>query len=716
MTDKKLIPIIGVDQVGIIRDTPAHALPPNAWSDGRNIFFKDGTVHKRPGTVRAFPDIDANVDLRIAHLAYWPNPDQRVYVEVVRDTRDGSATDDQFIFRILTAEGNRIDVNIPAGATIPIGNIADRDWQTSLFAGGHDLIINNNRFAPGYIDRTDNGTTVSFDLRQLLNWDYNPPATPADTALAARVIRGVGNRMLAGNLTRYDNSDDSIVTNFPGTLRVSSFPADLGLVPATWNPADTANPGADEFEISNSSPIVDIVPLQGQALVYTTDSIHSVTFQGLDAVARTVAEGYGALVTGAVLEFDGRHFVVGSNDIYIFGGHPGSIQSVADAKVRNFFFNDINPLQEVQERMFILRDSERDEIQIYYPSILSTAEADRYLAWNYRNNTWTINDTAGAVTGTVGPIRGGGIANTQFSVDGRDVGTPIPAPVANTVEAATQERQTITIAPTTLDAPRPEIQSFTFEGTDAATFDEEEFTIAVENNIFPGNPEMLTFTFPVDFNSGAALQTLDQDSMGEDANVAGVGIDLDIVDNFVPAVTGTQTGNAVTAMAGEALLTGSTPAIAGTIVVTSDFVAEIAATASGSGALSPMGGFQLASGGVDQGGNVEITRVNRQGLGGNTGGIFTGGTTADATQDITDTDTGSGLTIGTARRVQDDQRSPQIDRNLSRAPAGDFPLTVSQTGRDDTVITRTARAQATGTNTFTFGAEGTNVQCCCYEP
>ena len=80
MTDKKVIPVTGVDQAGIIRDVPAHALPPQAWSDGRNIRFKDGTVRKREGTVRAFNDLPAGDSY--VHLAYWPEPLAPRYMEV----------------------------------------------------------------------------------------------------------------------------------------------------------------------------------------------------------------------------------------------------------------------------------------------------------------------------------------------------------------------------------------------------------------------------------------------------------------------------------------------------------------------------------------------------------------------------------------------------------------------------------------------------------
>ena len=506
MAEKQLIPVQGVDEVGIIRDVPAHALPPNAWSDGRNIYFKNSTVYKRQGTVRAFDEITDD-DVEIAHLAYWPNPDQRVFIEVIRDLR--TAGSPQYNLRALDQDGARHNVTLGTGAEIPItglNSINDRDWNHTLFTGGHNIIFNTNRYPPAFVARTAADT---FSAAPLPGWETTVPAVAGDPAqfTTARVVRGVGNRMFAGNFTfRLQNTDTTMQTttgSYPGTLRISAL-APAGAVPSTWDPNDLDNPGADEFELSNTSPIVEIVPLQGQAIVYTTTSIHSVSFQGLDAVVRNVADGYGALTTGAVLEFDGRHFVVGSNDLYVFGGHPGSIQSVSDHKVRDFFFSNINPLATVQENMFLVRDSERDEIQIYYPSVLSTNECDRYLAWNYRNNTWSINDTDDVITGVVGPIRGGGIANTDIRVDGNN---RVTDPAANTVEPATAERQTVTIDSTlALDPITPEVQTLVASGTQAATFETEEFPIGIDDDIIPTNRAQSTHTFSG--NSGTNSRNL----------------------------------------------------------------------------------------------------------------------------------------------------------------------------------------------------------------
>ena len=51
---------------------------------------------------------------------------------------------------------------------------------------------------------------------------------------------------------------------------------------------------------------------------------------------------YGAQTTDGVVEFNGKHLIVGSNDIYIFSGNPGNITSIADAKVRDYFYKHLN--------------------------------------------------------------------------------------------------------------------------------------------------------------------------------------------------------------------------------------------------------------------------------------------------------------------------------------------------------------------------------------
>ena len=119
--------------------------------------------------------------------------------------------------------------------------------------------------------------------------------------------------------------------------------------------------------------------LQGVLYVYTDSSIHAIQQTGspvLPFQITPVTDSYGADNTGSVLEVDGKHIVVGSNDVYVFSGHPGSIQSIADQRVRhrNFFMNN-----DVQ----IIRFNRYDELWFWRPR-----EPEMYI-WNYRDDTWT---------------------------------------------------------------------------------------------------------------------------------------------------------------------------------------------------------------------------------------------------------------------------------------------------------------------------------------
>ena len=233
--------------------------------------------------------------------------------------------------------------------------------------------------------------------------------TIPDIQVRAGVIRTYGDLLVAGNLTEFMRSDPTrTVRNMPGVIRTSDVAAP-GSVPANWNPFKTGVNTADEFTLSSTGIIQDMVELQGILYVYTNESIHSVQNTGNPTVPfniRPVARGWGAQTIEAVQEFDGRHIVVGSNDIYVFQGHPGSIQSIADMRVRREFFDTFTTDPMHQRNLFTMLYRRRDEIWISYPSTASTdGQCDRTLIWNYRNNTWTIREQSSFWNGVMSPIQ-----------------------------------------------------------------------------------------------------------------------------------------------------------------------------------------------------------------------------------------------------------------------------------------------------------------------
>ena len=578
----QILPLSGLDQTGVILDTPAVALPPTAFSDVLNVRFKDGAVRKMEGEINIFPEIDVaphDPNTTIKYVAWWANPNLSIfnrgyylaiYQHAVSDT-DDTQMDHAYLV-------------LPDGTFSLKGRFmvdTEAAWQHTFFQGGFTLIVNNGLETPRFITDLDGNNTTNADgmtaiemvpdFMELPGWDsylvdntlisdtYNAatnvpvfdltqalapdrtivvtvngvsqevtadgsfttpvvftvatttgdnpvttitfrdttdPANPVDTLndgdvvriqnnyntpnITTGVIRSFGDFLVAGNLVERNGTE--VVRSLTGVVR-SSDVARPGAIPNNWNPFAAGVSTADEFVLADTGIVQDMAELQGNLVIYSNNSISVMRRTGNAAVPLSVApltDSYGAQTTGAVLEFDGQHVVVGSQDIYVFGGHPGSIQSISDGRVRRRFFDELNPLEE--QRMFMVRYQQRDEIWVCYPTTESvTGECNRALIWNYRLNNWTIRQLDSVVSGNIGPVPGGGVPNSTISFEGTTGDN------AN-VDPGTVEIQTLTSTTTILPpVARPTI-----------------FTIEVAN--FPetvsNGPEIFLLSIPTDFNSG----------------------------------------------------------------------------------------------------------------------------------------------------------------------------------------------------------------------
>ena len=185
------------------------------------------------------------------------------------------------------------------------------------------------------------------------------------------VIRAYGNLLVAGNLV--ENGRRTMV----GTVRTSNVAAP-GQIPKDWNPFYLGANTADEFLLSSTGTIKDMAELQGILYVYTDSSIHAIQQTGNGQIpfqVSTVTTHYGAASVDSVSEIDGKHVVVSDDDVYMFSGHPGSINSIAAGRVRNNFRNTTG--YKVQ------RFNKYDELWFYKPGT-----ALMYV-YNYRSDLWT---------------------------------------------------------------------------------------------------------------------------------------------------------------------------------------------------------------------------------------------------------------------------------------------------------------------------------------
>jgi hypothetical protein len=291
--------------------------------------------------------------------------------------------------------GQLVDFNIKE-ATITIINSATntiRNYAKFSALGSNSVDgTGNNQTTFTCANQTSTNTTIiTPSVTMIQNGDTVVCKVKSTNVVRVRcgVIRAYKNLLVAGNLTEYDNTNTIIVRRLAGVVRTSDVAAP-GAVPANWNPFAAGTNTADEFTLSSTGTVQDMAELQGRMYIYTNSSIHSLEQTGSSTIPfsfSTVTDSYGAQTMEAIQEYDGQHFVVGSNDVYIFGGHPGSIKSVADGRVRRYLIDNLNKAQE--QKLFILRYQSKDELWICYPKGSSTT-VNECLIWNYRLNNWTI--------------------------------------------------------------------------------------------------------------------------------------------------------------------------------------------------------------------------------------------------------------------------------------------------------------------------------------
>ena len=600
----QVVPITQLDQVGVILDTPPVALPPNAFTNARNVRFKDGAVRKMEGEVDIFGGMrlffeEDNIG-QLEYIAWWPSPNQTIrdagyYVFVVENTSDINNTTHDIYAMLpgatfdegdnpLTKPNHYHRLNDDTGYT------RTGKWQHTLFNGGFTFIINNGFERPQYITDAEGNTDITqLALADLPGWDsyqvneillrdtfdssldsdifdtgqtrvagvtqyvvtrirqgseviltetadtsvegysISQSATNAQdvitfhsntlsnndelqinfqsvnpVAVRAAIVRSFGDFLVAGNLVERDSMSpgDPIVRRLTGVVR-SSDVAQPGAIPNNWNPFAAGASTADEFVIADTGTVQDMVPLQGNMYLYTNSSISVMRLTGnanVPLAVQPVTDQYGALTTDAVLEYDGKHFVIGSDDIYLFGGHPGSIQSVSDQKVRRTFFERVNPINQNLINLFTLRYAARDEIWVCFPTVDSVrGEADEAYIWNYRNGTWSIRTLNSVIRGDIAPVPGGGVPSAVISLSGQS-GTD------DVIRAGSHEVQTLQVGSTASVGPardpQPELQTFSAlaalpDGTarpDITADAAELIQVQIGSDFYSGpNPAMHTY-------------------------------------------------------------------------------------------------------------------------------------------------------------------------------------------------------------------------------
>ncbi|MFK3738951.1 hypothetical protein [Massilia sp. TN1-12] len=360
---KVTIPNCG--SVGVVMDLSAHELPPNAWTDARNMRFLDGSA--RPffghGPVYGSPAVIPLhvLPLRIGQALYWLYAgDKKIYATTVTN---GTA-----VHTNLTRQSAGADVDYSG---------APNTWTSATLSG---IPILNNGIDPP--QRWDLSTATRFQT--LDNW-------PANTTCKA--MRAYRNFLIALDVTKAG-------TRYPFMVKWSS-PADPGGVPITWDPND-ATQDAGEFDLAEGGDyVIDGLQLRDSFMIYKQQSVWRMDFTGGAYVFsfRKVLGVSGAMNRNCIVELDGWHFVLTGSDVVIHDGQ--SSQSVLDKVARRALFQDMDVAY--NDRSFVFKNPFLNEVYVCYVPIGSTMPT-KALVWNYVDKTVSYRDMPSVHHANYGPV------------------------------------------------------------------------------------------------------------------------------------------------------------------------------------------------------------------------------------------------------------------------------------------------------------------------
>ena len=303
--------------------------------------------------------------------------------------------------------GDIVYVTVRSIATVQVRAGVIRSWGDTLVAGN---LVELNSPPVASVNHVNN--TIAFTSRHGLSVGDVLNISSPTFAKGKYTVSVVNNntQVTVNDLpsgtytsTRYTIlTSGTAVRNQPGVVRISDVAA-AGAIPHNWNPYSAGVSTAEEFTLSTTGIVQELAAMQGNLYVYTNNSIHALSKTSNPAipyVASIVSSTHGASGLDLVHEHRGTHVVVGSDDIYQFSGHPASIKSLSNNRVRDYYFKSVNPTYSTNA--FILNNTADDELWICFPNLTSTGNTNEILIFNYEDNVWSRRVISQATHGISG--------------------------------------------------------------------------------------------------------------------------------------------------------------------------------------------------------------------------------------------------------------------------------------------------------------------------
>ena len=303
----------------------------------------------------------------------------------------------------VTASGiSNITPGVGANPNVALSGYSDDVNITTSWVGSV-FFINDALRPPMYFLPTATEIYLYGSAPDNYVWNYESNVS----AVRAEFVRNfcspnVGNILIAGNLTK-DFISSGTTVNYPTTVRWSQSFANTG-VPATWTP--TLTNIANEQEIPLRGPIVDGFFLGANFYVcsyWDTVIFAPLSYQNSTAPifgVRLFNQGRGLINNNCWSNTDANVYGVDSRDIWIFDG--SNFNPLGNQKVRDYFFRNLNTTY--SDRLFMVNNTQKNQIEIYYPDLTSSGWCNKMLSWRYDLQVWNApKDVANACNACEAP-------------------------------------------------------------------------------------------------------------------------------------------------------------------------------------------------------------------------------------------------------------------------------------------------------------------------
>lgn len=400
------LPIRSLGGVGIVTDTNPYDLPINAFSDGNNVIFDEGRISRAPVFKQLYPAIKSSKTWADFGSDAWDSGGSLTYETATGGATNtsrfvGSYADPSYGETVIIAdkdgtvraypEGNLADLTPPV--TNPVDN--EETWSSCQVSG---LAAMARKDMVPYVRNIKADAT--YKEMSVSNW-------PSNTTCA--VLRSYKDFLIALNVTKGANS-------YPTMVKWSDIiPYGSAVTALDWNEASTTNSAGENVLGELTNPIKDGLSLGTQFIIYSTDQVWLMEYTGSSLVFnfRKLFPTGGIMNTNCVVEVEGKHFVFGSDDIYVHDGQ--SKKSIADNRVRKRIFKTLDPNK--KNRFYVIHDNVANLVHFCYVSrqnevnFPDTQFCNKAAIYNYREDTWSFMDLPNTVGGAQASVS---LNSTQY--------------------------------------------------------------------------------------------------------------------------------------------------------------------------------------------------------------------------------------------------------------------------------------------------------------